>query len=290
MAPWHVAAASAAGGRSAAHQPGSGPVRSRAIIRRMVNQSSGNSALPHAPLPAYYADEDEHQRFLRRIFDETARDYDRIESILAMGSGPWYRRSALQRAGLRAGDAVVDVGVGTGLLAREALSIIGPEGRLTGIDPSPGMMAEASLPAATLLQGRAEQIPCDSGSADMLSMGYALRHVSDVDASFAEFHRVLKPGGRLLVLEITRPSSRLTLLMLKAYMRIVVPAIARVVTRRTNTSQLWRFYWDTIEACIAPAEVLAALQRAGFTQVKRHVELGIFSEYTAIKPMGTDRP
>jgi demethylmenaquinone methyltransferase/2-methoxy-6-polyprenyl-1,4-benzoquinol methylase len=78
--------------------------------------------------------------------------------------------------------------------------------------------------------------------------------------------------------------------MLKAYMRIVVPAIARVVTRRTNTSQLWRFYWDTIEACIAPAEVLAALQRAGFTQVKRHVELGIFSEYTAIKPMGTDRP
>ena len=124
----------------------------------------------------------------------------------------------------------------------------------------------------------------------MLSMGYALRHVSDVDASFAEFHRVLKPGGRLLVLEITRPSSRLTLLMLKAYMRIVVPAIARVVTRRTNTSQLWRFYWDTIEACIAPAEVLAALQRAGFTQVKRHVELGIFSEYTAIKPMGTDRP
>lgn len=254
----------------------------------MVNASStpsesGATVLPHAPLPAYYADEDEHQRFLRQIFDDTARDYDRIEAILALGSGRWYRRMALGRAGLQPGMQVVDVGVGTGLLAREALKLIGPAGRLSGVDPSPGMMAEAALPEATLVQGRAESVPCPTASADFLSMGYALRHVSDVDASFAEFHRVLKPGGRLLVLEITRPSSRLGLMMLKGYMRILVPAIAKVVARRTDTSRLWKFYWDTIEGCIAPAEVMAALQRAGFTQVQRHVELGIFSEYTAVR-------
>ena len=65
--------------------------------------------LPHAPLPDYYRDEADHTRYVRRIFDETAVDYDRIERTMAFGSGSWYRREALVRAGLAAGDKVVDV-------------------------------------------------------------------------------------------------------------------------------------------------------------------------------------
>ncbi len=260
------------------------PAASTTGSSRTAAPDSGATVLPHTPLPAYYGDEDEHQKFLRQIFDDTARDYDRIEAILALGSGPWYRRMALTRAGLGAGMQVVDVGVGTGLLAREALKLIGPQGSLLGVDPSPGMMAEAALPAARLVQGRAEALPCEPASADFLSMGYALRHVSDVSASFAEFHRVLRPGGKLVILEITRPRSAWALQLLKVYMRAVVPALAKLVARRTDTSRLWKFYWDTIEGCIAPADVMAALQRAGFTQVQRHVELGIFSEYTALRP------
>jgi demethylmenaquinone methyltransferase/2-methoxy-6-polyprenyl-1,4-benzoquinol methylase len=68
-------------------------------------------------------------------------------------------------------------------------------------------------------------------------------------------------------------------------MRAVVPAAARWVTGHADTAQLWRYYWDTIEACIEPAEVVDALRHAGLTQVQRHVELGIFSEYTATKPL-----
>jgi demethylmenaquinone methyltransferase/2-methoxy-6-polyprenyl-1,4-benzoquinol methylase len=64
----------------------------------------------------------------------------------------------------------------------------------------------------------------------------------------------------------------------------VVPAIARLVSRSPTTPMLWRYYWDTIEACIAPDAVMQALREAGFTDVKRHVELGIFSEFTATKP------
>jgi demethylmenaquinone methyltransferase / 2-methoxy-6-polyprenyl-1,4-benzoquinol methylase len=243
--------------------------------------SSTGSSLPHRPLPAYYQDEDQHQRFLREIFDDTARDYDRIEAILALGSGPWYRRKALERAGLAAGMQVLDVGVGTGLLAREAQRIIGPQGRLVGVDPSPGMMAQARLPGASLLSGRAEALPVADAQADFLSMGYALRHVSSVQASFAEFQRALKPGGRLLILEITRPRSRLGRALLKLYMRALVPAVARLVARQAQSARLWRFYWDTIDACIEPEQVIAALQQAGFTDVQRHVELGLFSEYTA---------
>jgi len=239
---------------------------------------------PHVPLTEYYADEPERHRFVRGIFDDTAADYDRIEKVLAFGSGGWYRGRALQRARLKAGDRVLDVGVGTGLVAREALGIIGPSGTLVGVDPSPGMMAQVRLPGVQLVAGRAEALPCGDASCDFLSMGYALRHLADLSAAFAEFHRVLRPGGRLLVLEITRPQGRWATLALKTYMRAVVPTIARVVARRNQTSELWRYYWDTIEACVPPEAVLEALRAAGFRRVRRYVELGIFSEYTAFKP------
>ena len=243
---------------------------------------------PHRPLPAYYADEGEHRSFLRRIFDDTAVDYDRIESVLALGSGRWYRRQALSRAGLAPGMQVVDVGCGTGLLAREAIGIVGAGHLLIGVDPSPGMMAQVHakgpLPGARFIEGRAEKLPLPDADADFLGMGYALRHIDDVQVAFAEFRRVLRPGGRLLVLEITRPAGALGRLALRIYMRVFVPLVARLLARRDETPRLFRYYWDTIEACIAPADVLAALQRAGFVDVQRRVELGIFSEYTASAP------
>ena len=242
------------------------------------------SLRPHQPLTDYYGDEAERLRFIRRIFDDTASDYDRIERVLAFGSGSWYRRKALQRAGLAQGMHVLDVGFGTGLVAREALAMIGPQGRLIGVDPSPGMMDQARLPGVQLVTGIAEQIPRPDASCDFLSMGYALRHIADVSAAFAEFYRVMRPGGRLLVLEITKPAGLLPCALLKAYMRAVVPTIARVVGRRKDTAHLWRYYWDTIEACIPPESVLAALRTAGFTDAKRGVSLGIFSEYTALRP------
>jgi demethylmenaquinone methyltransferase/2-methoxy-6-polyprenyl-1,4-benzoquinol methylase len=146
------------------------------------------------------------------------------------------------------------------------------------------MMGQVALPGVTLVRGRAEALPRPDASSDFISMGYALRHIADVNAAFAEFFRVLRPGGRLLVLEITKPSGRVGTAVLKGYMRGVVPLIAKVVARGQDTAELWRYYWDTIEACIAPESVLAALRAAGFQDVKRHVELGIFSEYSAFKP------
>lgn len=239
---------------------------------------------PHAPLSQYYGDEDEHQRFLRRMFDDTAVDYERVERLLALGSGARYRRQSLRRAGLERGMRVLDVGIGTGLLAREALAMVGDAGSVTGVDPSAGMMAQVHLPGVTLLQGRAEALPVEDAHADFLGMGYALRHLSDLHAAFAEFARVLRPGGRLLLLEITRPTGRIATWALRGYMRAVVPVVARWVTGHADTAQLWRYYWDTIEACIDPSQVLDALRRAGFGDVRRHVELGIFSEYTATRP------
>ena len=239
---------------------------------------------PHAPLTDYYRTEQDRQAYLRKIFDDTAADYDRIESMLAWGTGARYRRAALVRGGLKAGMKVLDVGVGTGLVAAQACDLTGNPALVTGVDPSPGMLAACKAPAAmVLMEGRAESLPFPDDHFDFLSMGYALRHISDLGVAFAEFERVLKPGGRLCILEITQAQSRLGRWLLKSYMRGVIPLLTRLVSRQKDTATIWRYYWDSIEACVPPEQVMATLRAAGLAQVERHVEVGVFSEYQAVK-------
>jgi demethylmenaquinone methyltransferase / 2-methoxy-6-polyprenyl-1,4-benzoquinol methylase len=251
-------------------------------------QAPGDDAAlaPHPPLGRYYATAEAKRKFVGTIFDQTAGEYDRIERMMAFGSGPWYRRQALRRAGLAPGMKCLDVAVGTGLVAREAVGIVGAGGEVMGIDPSTGMLAEAAraLPIR-LVVGRAEQLPFEDDSFDFLSMGYALRHVGDLAAAFGEFARVLRPGGVACVLEITRPRGRIPAALVKCYLRGVVPCLARMTSRvaRERQRDLWAYYWDTIDACIPPEALTGAMAAAGFGEVKRHVELGLFSEYTGRK-------
>jgi len=241
---------------------------------------------PHPPLRDYYTHEAERCGWVRQLFDRTAGDYDRIERIMALGSGSLYRRRALSRAGLAPGMQVLDIGVGTGLMARQAAELVGDSGRVTGIDPSIGMIRSAKVPSGVeLLMGSAETIPAAPETADFLCMGYALRHISLMSAAFREFLRVLRPGGRICLLEITRPKGRVPHALLKAYMRGVVPFLAGLLGENADSPKLMRYYWDTIDACAAPSEILAAIGEAGFVDVHRRVSLGIFSEYCARKPL-----
>lgn len=254
-------------------------------MARQTTAERATALAPHPPLTAYYADETQRAPWVRRVFDRTAVDYDRIERIMALGRGSWYRRAALERAGLARGMNVLDVGTGTGLTALAAIDLTGAPERVVGVDPSPGMLAASKVPAASQrLVGGAEQLPVASAAFDFVSMGYALRHVADLDATFHEFFRVLRPGGRLVLLEITRPKSRLQRLALRVYLRGLVPLLARIFGRSAEMPGLMRYYWDTIDACVAPDTVLARLQAAGFVATDRHIEAGIFSEYRARKP------
>lgn len=203
---------------------------------------------------------------------------------MAFGSGSWYRRQALKRAGLAGGMRVLDVATGTGLVAEEAAAITGDPKCIIGVDPSPGMLAEAKQKLAIrIIRGTGEQLPFADASFDFLSMGYALRHLADLRVTFSEFHRVLKPGGKLCVLEITRPAGRFATTMLKTYMKTVVPLLTRFRSNGQASAMLWRYYWDTIESCLDPSVIISAIESAGFTNAKRYTELGIFSEYTAIR-------
>jgi demethylmenaquinone methyltransferase/2-methoxy-6-polyprenyl-1,4-benzoquinol methylase len=239
---------------------------------------------PHPTLESYYATAPLKNGFLRRIFDVTAPDYDHVERILSLGSGRWYRRQALRRAGLEIGMKVLDVATGTGLVAREEIALTGNPRLVVGLDPSLGMLRRAmnSLKIAAVL-GVGEQIPFADAQFDFLSMGYALRHLGDLRAAFSEFYRVLRPGGRLCILEITTPSRAFSRMLLRVYMRRVVPLLTRITTSRQSSQLLWQYYWDTIEACLPAETVIQTLQEANFADVRQHLQFGIFTEYTAVK-------
>ncbi len=219
------------------------------------------------------------------MFDASAPHYDWINTMMSFGSGARYRAEAMKRHGVVEGMKLLDVGSGTGALALVAQDLIGASGRVVGLDPSEGMLAEArSNGVKETVIGMGEDIPFDDGAFDMLTMGYALRHVADLEKAFSEYRRVLRPGGKVLLLEITRPRNWLGFHLLRIYMRGFVPLVTRILRRSKEAQVLMRYYWDTIENCVPPQTILDALGRAGFEQVERKGLFGMFSEYSARAP------
>src|SRR5258708_29839242 len=203
--------------------------------------------------------------------------------MLALGTGSRSRRDALRSAGLRPGMRLLDIATGTGLVAREALAIVGPTGSVVGLDPSSGMLEEARRLGIPLVRGLGERLPYAGASFDFVSMGFALRHVKDLEALFTEIRRVLKPGGSACILEITRPRRAFASAALRIFMTRVVPALAPLARRGPAARRLMPFYWDTIDACVRPETVLVALRQAGFAAPSRGVGLGMFSESVATR-------
>src|SRR5829696_7983783 len=125
---------------------------------------------PHPSLPRYYDESQGGKRpFVRKIFNSAAPDYNRIENLMALGWGPWYRRHALTHAGLARDMKVLDVAIGTGLVAREEITLTGDARNVVGLDPSVGMITEArrALPLRAIL-GVAEELPLANDSFDFL--------------------------------------------------------------------------------------------------------------------------
>jgi demethylmenaquinone methyltransferase/2-methoxy-6-polyprenyl-1,4-benzoquinol methylase len=239
---------------------------------------------PHPVLTEYYPDEDARRVRVDKMFDDSARYYDKINSIMSFGSGRWYRRMALQRAGLREDQRVCDVGAGTGVVSLLAQEIVGSGGYVVAADPSQGMLDVAKASGVkNIRKALGEQLPFGDNEFDMVTMGFALRHVSDLRILFKEYQRVLKPGGKILLLEITRPENAFAKFLLKVYLKGYVPTVTRLFLGSAEAQELMRYYWDTIENCVPPATILGVLEEIGMVSVKRHLVQGIFSEYSAVK-------
>jgi demethylmenaquinone methyltransferase/2-methoxy-6-polyprenyl-1,4-benzoquinol methylase len=117
----------------------------------------------------------------------------------------------------------------------------------------------------------------------MISLGYGLRHVGDLRMLFDECRRVLKPGGRLLVLELTQPRSPWARRLNRFYLGKVVPQIAYLTSGREATRRMMQYFWETIENCVPPDVILQALGESGFEDAHRKVSGGVLSEFIAVK-------
>ena len=221
---------------------------------------------------------------MRDLFDGTAPWYDWAIAFLSFGSGNWYRKQVLTRAGLKAGDRVLDIATGTGVVARAAAKVIGDERAVVGLDPSIGMLLAGREKAVfSNVQAKSERLPFKDQSFDCVTIGFALRHFADLDGVFRECARVLRPQGKLVILEITAPQSTIGRGLLGAYMGGFVPAAAVLVTRRTSVGKMLRYYWATTRDCVRPTVILDAMHGAGFRDPRRNVDVGIFSEYSAAR-------
>lgn len=239
---------------------------------------------PHPVLKNYYKNEEERKERVKTLFNTSAVHYDWITDVMSFGSGRWYRQQALLRAGLKKGDQLVDVGAGTGVVSWLAQQIVGDEGQVVALDPSSGMLGEAvKLGVTHVTQGFGEALPFRENQFDMLTMGYALRHVEDLRDAFSEYFRVLDNGGKVLILEISRPRGKVLHFFLKIYLKYLVPLVTRLFRRSRDAQVLMQYYWDTIENCVDPDVIQSELKSAGFKNVKRHVVMGIFSEYSGEK-------
>jgi demethylmenaquinone methyltransferase/2-methoxy-6-polyprenyl-1,4-benzoquinol methylase len=241
---------------------------------------------PHPTLNRYYQKDAERPAYIRAMFDASARHYDLISSMMSFGTDKRYRRRALLDWGLQPGMSLLDVACGTGMVAGPAMEIVGAEGRVVGVEPSAGMLGEAVRKGRLkwALRGVAEDLPLADDSFDMVTMGFALRHVSDLLTAFREYRRVLKPGGKVLILEITRPPPGLAYRCFKLFMKSVIPAMTRVSTFNREAQSLMDYHWETVDQCVPSAAILEAMGQAGFEQVTRRIQATFCYEYSGMKP------
>ncbi|MDH5668025.1 MAG: class I SAM-dependent methyltransferase [Nitrospira sp.] len=254
-------------------------------VEKQDQSKAHQSVAPHPPLRGYYRDIESRQGFVNELFNRTAYQYRNIDRATGFGSGLWYRKNALESAGLKPGMRVLDVACGPGLVTQCALSVVGPSGLVVGLDPSIGMLREAQKgPCQNLVRGVGERLPFPDGQFDFLSMGYALRHVPDLKGAFAEYRRVLKPGGIVLLLEISRPRSGLLFLLSRFYIKTVLGAVFATGTGNQDLKKLMAYWWETTERCVPPETILAALKDSGFgnCSVKEWFS-GLLRDYRAVK-------
>ncbi len=203
---------------------------------------------------------------IRRLFARIARHYDRMNRLMTLGQDLCWRRELLRRASPAPGSRLLDLGAGTGELARQAL-LLEPHVRVVAVDITPEMMRLGrprlgGQPVAWVVAD-AHHLPFPSAAFDTVVSAFLLRNVTGLDAALREQTRVLRPGGKLVTLD-TSPAEGWSRPLVRFYLNRVVPALAQVVT---GDAPAYNYLAASTEGFLSAQELAARLREAGLHQV-----------------------
>jgi demethylmenaquinone methyltransferase / 2-methoxy-6-polyprenyl-1,4-benzoquinol methylase len=221
---------------------------------------------------------------VQAMFDRIARVYDRVNSVMTAGLHHKWRRRAAQLAALTPGGRALDVATGTGDLAFELGHHVAPEGAVTGVDFSDAMLEHARAKAAKRRQvtsspvdvsiefrhANALALPFADHEFDAATVGFGARNFSDLEQGLAEMTRVVKPGGRVVILEITTPSRPPLSTFFDVWFDRIVPLLGRVAGDRAAYSYLP----NSVKRFPGPPALAQAMWDAGLRSVSYHVTAG----------------
>jgi demethylmenaquinone methyltransferase/2-methoxy-6-polyprenyl-1,4-benzoquinol methylase len=216
------------------------------------------------------------------MFDQIAPRYDVRNRMFSLARDDAWRRRAARLTRLQPGQTALDLCTGTGKLAHELLPLVRPGGRVIGVDFSPGMLERASAaePDVEFRQGDVTRLSEADASIDAVTIGFGLRNIVNRDAALREMRRVLRPGGRLVILEFAPPTGPL-LAAYRFYLGRVMPAVAGLFS--TKESSAYRYLAETVAGFPQPAVLAGDLEALGFDVSVQRMTLGIVAFHVAVR-------
>ena len=207
---------------------------------------------------------------VREVFDSVASRYDIMNDLMSMGLHRLWKRWAVMLAGALPGQRVLDVAGGTGDLARQLAANVGREGLVTLLDINASMLAcgrdrlldKGLATPITYIQGNAEQLPFGAATFDVVTVAFGLRNMTHKQAALAEMHRVLRPGGRLVILEFSKPRFEMVRRLYDRYSFAALPFYGRLVA---GDAASYRYLAESIRRH-PDQESLAVMMRAAGLQ------------------------
>jgi len=214
---------------------------------------------------------------VNRMFDKVAGQYDTLNSVMTAGLHHRWRERAAQRAGLGPGDSALDICCGTGDLALELAERVMPGGNVVGCDFSEPMLdlarEKASARGAAGVRfewADALELPYGAERFDAVTVGFGVRNLADLDRGLREMARVLKPGGRAVILEITQPTRPPLSLFFSLWFDRIVPLLGAF----SEDSSAYSYLPESVRSFPSPRGLAEKMDRAGFERIRYTVLAG----------------
>lgn len=220
---------------------------------------------------------------VRAMFDRIAGFYDLMNSVMTAGLHHQWRRRAVDLAQVGPGDSVLDVATGTGDLAVELAARVGPTGSVIGSDFSEGMLdrARVKAPGITWEWGNALELKYETDAFDAATVGFGARNFSDLDQGLREMTRVVRPGGHVVVLEITTPTKPPLSTFFRLWFDRVVPLIGKIA----GDPEAYEYLPNSVKRFPGPYDLAAKLSGAGLVNVRYVLTAGgIIALHVGEKP------